>query len=423
MRAILEQILASSAARVIARHKPEIIAITGSVGKSSAKDAIATVLGGRFDIRANRRNLNTEIGLPLTVLDLPEGGSSPFKWLLILTRAISRSYVNGRTPKTLVLEMGLQRPGDIGKLCDIAPPNISVVTAVAESHVEYMGSIDAIQKEKRVIIERLPKDGIAILNRDDERVWAMRTKTKAKIVSYGYHEEADFRALADSVSYACSFDRECGTHVKIMANGSAVPFFLPEVLGRHGLYAALAAAAVGSVKGMNLIDVSEAMKGYRPPPGRMRYVAGIKHTVIVDDTYNAAPRSALAALDLLGELPLAEKDDKRIAVLGDMLELGSGTQEGHRLVGERAAAKATLCIFVGERMIIAKDAALAAGASPDHVFHFPDADAARLFVQERMKKGDIVLVKGSRGMRMERVVKEIMAEPERADELLVSHVE
>jgi len=422
MRIVIEKILASSAARLIARHKPEIVAITGSVGKSSAKDAVATVLNGRFDVRATPRNLNTEIGLPLTVLGLPEGGSSALKWAGILPRAIMRSFSGGLYPKTLVLEMGLQHPGDIAKLCDIAPPSIGIVTAIGESHVEFMGSVDAIQKEKRVIVERLPKEGHAVLNRDDDRVWAMRTKTKAQIVSFGYHEESTFRALPDSVSYACGFDRECGTHVKISVNGSAVPFFLSDVLGRHGVYAALAAAAVGTVKGMNLVDISEAMRGYRPPPGRMRHLAGIKRTVLIDDTYNASPRSTKAALDVLGEMPLPE-GAKRIAVLGDMLELGTGTEEGHREVGMHAADKADLLIFVGERMSIAELGALSAGVPSDRIFHFPDADAAKMFVQERMKQNDVVLIKGSRGMRMERVVKEIMADPLDADRLLVAHVE
>lgn len=422
MRIVIEKILASSAIRLISRQKPEIIAITGSVGKSSAKDAISAVLNQRFSIRATPRNCNTEIGLPLTVLDLPEGGSSVFAWAGILPRAIMRSFSGKVYPKTLVLEMGLQHPGDIAKLCDIAPPSIAVVTAIGESHMSFMESIDAIQKEKRVVVERLPKEGWAVLNRDDERVWSMRTKTKAQIVSFGYHEEATFRALADSVSYVCGFDRECGTHVKISANGSAVPFFLRDVLGRHGVYAALAAAAVGSIKGMNLIDVSEAMSGYRPPAGRMRHLAGIKRTVLIDDTYNASPRSTKAALDVLGEMPL-EPGAKRIAVLGDMLELGTATEESHRAVGMHAAKQADLIVLVGERMSIAELGALSANATPDRVFHFADADSAKMFVQERMKQNDVVLVKGSRGMHMERVVKEIMADPQDADRLLVAHVE
>ena len=423
MRKMLEDKLASFAKAVLRREKPQIVAVTGSVGKSSAKEAIAVVLAKRFRVRASSKNYNTEIGLPLTVLDLPSGDGSAMKWLGILWKAWGRSMSKDNDyPKVLVLEMALQHPGDIAKLCDIAPPEVGVVTAIGESHLEFMGSRENIIKEKRIVVERLPKEGVAVLNRDDENVWAMRSKTKAKVLSFGYHEEAEVRALPESVSYACSPDRECGMHFKLTAGGATVPVFLPHVLGRHGIYAALAAAAVGVSKDMNLVEVSDALGLYSPPPGRMRYVPGIKHTVIIDDTYNSAPTSAVAALEVLRELQIPDTV-KRIAVLGDMLELGADSEDGHRRVGMKAAQSADLLVFVGERMRDAMKAAAAEGAGEDRSFWFPNAEEAGRFVQERMKMGDFILVKGSRGMTMEKVVKEVMAEPLDADRLLVAHVE
>jgi UDP-N-acetylmuramoyl-tripeptide--D-alanyl-D-alanine ligase len=421
MKAYVQRKLASYAKRVLQREKPEVIGITGSVGKSSAKQAVAAVLERKFHVRPSPKNYNTEFGVPLTVLDLPAAKGS-LGWLGVLKRAWKQAAFGqaGPYPKVLVLEMAADRPGDIAVLCDIAPPRIGVVTAVGESHAEFFGSVDAIVKEKRTLVERLPKDGIAILNRDDDKVWAMRERTKAAVRSFGLHEEADVRALPDSVTFARESETECGMHFKIAADGATIPVVLPDVLGRHAIYAGLAAAAVGLAKGMNLVEIADRLRAYQPPPGRMRCLAGIKRSIIIDDTYNAATKSAVAALDTLADLPVTG-DDRRIAVLGDMLELGALSKEGHETVGKRAAASGSdLVVFVGERMGDAEKAALDAGASKDRVFHFSTPEQAGRFVQERMMRGDVILVKGSRGMKMEKVVKELMADPMAAERLLVS---
>lgn len=420
MKSFVQKKLAAYAKRVLEREKPEIIGVTGSVGKSSTKQAIAAVLEGKFNLRVSSKNYNTEFGLPLTVLDLPTG-TNAWQWLIILKKAWWRAAFGQKNyPKVLVLEMGADHPGDIAVLCDIAPPRIGVVTAVGESHAEFFGSVDAITKEKRVLVERLPKDGMAILNRDDEKVWTMRDRIKAPVLSYGFHSEADVRADENSVTYAREADGDCGMHFKISAKGSTVPAFLPGALGRQAVASALAAAAVGLAKGMNMVEITEGLAAFQPPPGRMRCLSGIKRTVLIDDSYNAAPTSAFASIAALVELPLDE-NAKRIAVLGDMLELGALSKEGHEAVGKRAAESGIdLLVFVGERMGDAEKAAIAAGASSDRTFHFATTDQAGRFVQERLKQGDAVLVKGSRGMKMEAVVKELMAEPERAEQLLVS---
>ncbi len=415
MKLFIQKYLAACARKVIAREKPAVIAVTGSVGKSSTKEAIAAVLRAKFSVRASTGNLNTEFGLPLAVLGF-EKPTSSFGWLRA-TLAASGAAREKDFPKMLVLEMGADHPGDIARLCDIAPPNIGVVTAVGESHMEFFGSIENISKEKRVVLERLGRDGVAVLNRDDENVWAMHAKTKAKIVSYGFHSDADVRAH-DELSYVCAEDTECGMHFKVSANGATVPMYIPGMLGRQAISAALAAIAVGIEKGMNLVEIGDALRGFQGAPGRMRYVPGIKHAMLIDDTYNAAPRSTLAALHVLREVPIGEYK-KRFAVLGDMLELGDASEQGHVQVGREAAACADVLVFVGGGMVAAEKAARAAGASEEQVFHFSTNDEAGRFVQERMHQGDIVLVKGSRGMHMEQIVKELMAEPLSAAMLLV----
>jgi len=420
MKAFLEKTLGRKAARLLRRSGAEVVAVTGSVGKSSAKEAIATVLKDKFEAEPSPRNYNTEFGLPLAVLMLVSPGRSVWRWCVTLKKAGWRSWFGIKGyPRTWVLEMAADHPGDISKLVAIAPPHIGVVTAVGESHAVFFGSVENIAKEKGTLIASLPTDGTAVLNRDDERVWAMRDRTKASVVSFGFHPDADIRAVEDSVSYVCDPEGECGVHFKMSADGSTVPVFLPAVLGRPSIYAALAAAAVGRIKGMNLVEISERLKDYVAPPGRLRYIPGIKRTVLIDDTYNSAPKSALAALEVLEEIPLAE-EERRFVVLGDMLELGSLSEEGHRKVGFRAVELGIdYLILVGERTIDTEKAAREAGAPEDRVFHFSTTEEAGRFVQEKLRRGDMVLIKGSRGMHMEAVVKELMADPLRAEELLV----
>ncbi|MFA6603966.1 MAG: UDP-N-acetylmuramoyl-tripeptide--D-alanyl-D-alanine ligase [Patescibacteria group bacterium] len=420
MRKFIQKQLAGHARRKILVQKPVVVAVTGSVGKSSAKQAMGAVLARKFKVGANEKNYNNEVGLPLTILRLPAGRRSYWKWLKILARAWWKS---GRTeadyPQLLILEMAADHPGDIAYLTDIAPPDIAVVTAIGESHVENFGSIANVAKEKQVLVQRLGRDGVAILNHDDELVWAMREKTKAKVMSYGFHEEADVRAVEVSMHYDVESEDGCGLRLKIAAGGSTIPVFLPKVLGRHAAYAALAATAVGLAKGMNLVEIAEGLRAYEPPPGRTRCLAGIKRTLLIDDTYNASPRSTKAALAILRDLP-ADGERQRIAALGDMLELGTLSVSGHEEVGREAAGVGLdLLVLVGERMGDAQSAALAAGFPADRLVHFSTTEEAGRFVQEKMKKGDIILIKGSRGMHMDKVTKELMAEPLRAAELLV----
>ena len=420
MRKFIQQELSRFASRKIATERPSVVAVTGSVGKSSAKQAIGAVLARKFKVGANEKNYNNEVGMPLTILRLPAGRRSYWKWLRILWRGwLLSGKKEADYPQVLVLEMAADHPGDLAYLTDIAPPEIGVVTAVGESHVENFGSVANVAKEKQVLVQRLGKDGTAVLNRDDELVWAMREKTKAKVMSYGFHEEAEVRAVEVSMHYDVEKEGGCGLRLKIAAGGSTIPVFLPDVLGRHAAYAALAATAVGLAKGMNLVEIAEGLREYEPPAGRTRCVAGIKHTLLIDDTYNASPRSTKAALAILRDFP-ADGERKRIAALGDMLELGTLSVQGHEEVGREAAGSGLdMLVLVGERMGDAKKAALAAGFPADRLNLFGTTEEAGRFVQEKMKHGDIILIKGSRGMHMDKVTKELMAEPLRAAELLV----
>ena len=419
MRTFIERQLALFSKRVLRREKPQIIAITGSVGKSSAKQAVGAVLGDKFKARVSPKNYNTEIGVPLSVLGLHSGESSAVGWIQALWKGFLISVIKQKDyPAVLVLEMAADKKGDIKRLVSLAKPNFGVVTTVGESHTEFLGSAKEIAKEKKVLVDAVDNTGIVILNRDDELVWAMREGAKAKVVSFGFHEEADVRAFEESMNFTCDPTGKCGMSFKVSAGGSTVPIFLPYVLGRHAIYAALIATAIGVEKGMNLVEIADRFSEYKAPPGRMRFIVGIKNTVLIDDSYNSAPQSALAALAALHTMPIAEENTK-FAVLGDMLELGQIAEEAHRELGRRVAeSNVDVLVMVGELMNDTKQAALDAGMSKDKVFHFSTTEEAGRFVQDRMKQGDIVLVKGSRGMHMEYVVKELMADPVHAATLL-----
>lgn len=422
MKNIIQKILAFLTRKILAKYKPRVIGITGSVGKTSTKEAVFSVLAPYFRVRRNQKNYNNEIGLPLSVIGAESGGRSMFKWFAIIIKGFWLLIWPVKYPEILILEMGADRPGDIKYLSDLVRPSIGIMTAVAPVHTEFFGTIERVAEEKSVLIRALPKDGVAILNYDDPRVRAMREKSNCRTISYGFEEMADVRAIESAVSFHAlgqpGHDLG-GTHFKLSPGASAIPIYLAGVLGRSQVSAALAAAAVGLSLGLNLIQVSEALRSYHPPPGRMNLLPGIKETTIIDDTYNASPASVLAALLALKVLPKAESV-KSYVCLGDMLELGKDSGQMHREIGWKAAEiGADVLIACGA---LAKDIEIGAkegGMSDLNVFHFAGPAEAGRFLQERIRRGDIILVKGSQGMRMERIVKELMAEPLRAGELLV----
>lgn len=419
MKKIVQKILYALAHAVLKKYKPGVVGITGSMGKTSTKEAVFAVLSSKFHVRQNLKNYNNEIGLPLSILGSESGFKSVFKWLGVIFRGIKLIlFRDVDYPQILVLEMGADHPGDIKYLTTLAPCRVGVVTGIGPAHLEFFESIDKIIKEKRIVVSHLNQEGFAILNRDDEKVYEMREKTRAKVITYGFGSDADVRAQEDGI--IGSGVEIKGVNFKLSYAGSVVPIFIPGVLGKQHIYAALAGAAVGISYGMNLVGIAESLKNYRAPKGRMNLIAGIKRTLIIDDTYNASPIPTTVAMEVLHSFTLPAEDDKKFAVLGDMLELGSFSEEGHKQVGRAVVAnEIDYLITVGERSRDIVRAALEAGMNEDRVFNFPTPEEAGLFVQNKIKQGDVILIKGSQGMRMEKVVKELMAEPLMASELLV----
>jgi UDP-N-acetylmuramoyl-tripeptide--D-alanyl-D-alanine ligase len=353
-----------------ARHDMRVVGVTGSVGKTTCKELIAAVLGTRWRMLKSPANLNTEIGLPLTLLEL--------------------------TPEhqRAVLEMAMYGPGEIDLLCRIARPQVGVVTNVGPVHLERLGSMGAIAAAKAELVAALPTDGVAVLNGDDPHVAAMASRTKAGVLLYGRSPQCDVRGrdLASRGLDGISFRLTYG-------GGSAgVEAHLP---GHHHLHPALAAAAVALAEGMTLDEVAAALREARPEL-RLRVMTTPNGATILDDSYNASPQSMLAALDLLAEL-----QGRRIALLGEMRELGIAEEEGHRQVGQRAAACADLVLVVGERARPLYEAARAAG--PAEVRFLASTQEAAPILRDELQPGDYLLVKASRAVALESVVDALVA--------------
>lgn len=352
----------------------KVIGITGSVGKSTTKELVAEVLSQRYRTLKNQGNLNNEIGLPLTMLSLNE------------------------EHERAVLEMGFYVPGEIAFLCDLALPEIGVITNIGTVHAERAGTQEDIARGKSELIQALPPapTGVAILNYDDPWVHDMAGLTKARVFYYGLDPNADL--WADGVE---GLGLE-GIRFQLHYQGEVLHLRIP-LIGRHSVHAALRAAAVGLADGLTW---QEIVAGLRSGRAQLRMMTSRTESgaLILDDSYNASPESTLAALNLLEEL-----EGRKVAVLGDMLELGIYEVQGHEIVGARAAQVADLLIVVGERARIIASSALQAGFPQEAIMVLADIPQVIDYLKKNLEKGDIVLVKGSRGMRMERIVSALEA--------------
>lgn len=420
MRKLLQLKLKFFSRLILKKYQPDIIAISGSVGKTSSKEAVSILLADSFSLRASSKNYNNEIGVPLTIIGADSPGASLLGWFSVFVQALKLLlFYNPNYPKILVLEMGIDRPGDMKYLMKLAPPKIGIMTALSHSHLEFFGTLQNIKKEKQVLIESVAKKGLSILNYDSLEVRSMSFASPARVMSYGFSEGSDLLAQDLHYSFENKGNDLCGLNFKLKYQGSIVPVNMPQILSEAGIYAFLSAAAVALYYGLNLMEIASKAAFIYTPPGRMHLLPGIKHSFIIDDSYNSSPESSLSAIKVLGAMNLNE-GAKKYAILGDMLEIGAYSEEGHRLLGETLFAEGIdYLVSVGERSRDIDRGAKDKGMDSDRIFHFDKAEEAGLFIQNRLQEGDTLLIKGSQGVRMEKVVKELMAEPEKAVELLV----
>jgi UDP-N-acetylmuramoyl-tripeptide--D-alanyl-D-alanine ligase len=269
------------------------------------------------------------------------------------------------------------------------------------AHVEYYAGPEEVAEEDSWIVQALSKNGIAVLNRDDPAVWEMRELTKARVLSFGFAGEAHTRIAEYRVDFPD------GISLKLFADGSFVPIRIQGCLGKPHAYAAAAAAAVGLAMDLNLVEIANALLSYQSPPGRMKLLRGIKDTWIIDDTYNASPIAMHAGLETLGVLSAKQK----IVALGAMAEIGKFTRQAHEAVGFLAAEIADIIITVGDTAKIIGESAKSKNFPAKSLLHFDSAKEAGKYLQQIIVPGDVVLVKGSRALKMEQVVEEIIANP------------
>jgi len=361
------------------RFHPLVVGITGSIAKTSTKEAVAGVLEVRFTTLRTEGNQNNEIGLPLTVLRM------------------------GPQHDAAVLEMGMYVGGEIRELAAIGRPSIGVVTAVQPVHLSRIGSLDSIEDAKAELVETLPPEadgGVAVLNADDDRVRRMGARTAARSVTYGFAEDADVRAT-DVGSLGLD-----GMRFRLLASAGERAVTIPG-LGRMAVHNALAAAAVGIAAGMKLDEIVPGLADAGTAPHRSTLIrAG--GVVIVDDAYNASPASVLPALELLAGIP-----GRHVAVLGEMRELGTAHEASHRAVGEAAARRLDLLVVVDGGIGGAAEGivngARAAGMAFGSVLPVPDAASATALLRGRLGAGDVVLVKASNGVELWRVADDLVA--------------
>ncbi|PIR84326.1 hypothetical protein COU16_01890 [Candidatus Kaiserbacteria bacterium CG10_big_fil_rev_8_21_14_0_10_47_16] len=416
LKKVVVTILTFEAKILLRRTKPKIVAVIGSVGKTSVKDAIYAVLKNHEFARKSEKSYNSEIGVPLSVLGLQNAWSNPFQWLKNIIDGLIIALFPGKYPHVLVLEMGVDRPGDMAALAAWIQPDVVVLTRLPEIpvHVEYFDSPEAVIAEKLTMVDALKVDGVLIYNQDDQKVVEVAEGLRQNSIGYSRYSLSPFTGSADKIVYENG--RAIGFEFILTHGNETALMRVAGSLGVQHVYNYSAAAAVGSVFGISIDEAAVALRDHMPPAGRMRLIAGIKDSIIIDDTYNSSPVAVERSLQTLKEL---KGIGRRIAVLGDMLELGQYSIAEHERIGALAAKSTDLLLTIGVRARGIAKGALENGMSEIGILQYDDAGQAGEELQNMIKAGDVILVKGSQSIRAERVVEEIMLEPEQAKELLV----
>jgi UDP-N-acetylmuramoyl-tripeptide--D-alanyl-D-alanine ligase len=411
MKKLVAEILARAARRYIARVSPKVLMVAGSAGKTTAKDGIAAAFAaaGAGRVRASRKSQNSEIGLPLSVLDLPNGWRNPFAWAAILSRALWRSRF-GEGCDWLVLETGVDRPGDMDAALAIVRPDIAVVTLLPDQpvHAENFpaGTADEVAEEELKLAKGLRPGGALVGNIDDARVHASLAALGGRVVWYGFSPEAEVRAAAKLPRYAGD-GRPEGFALSLEWPGGAAEAEVVGTVSVGRAYAVLAAAAACRAADLSPEIGARAAAGGHEEPGRGRILRGVRGSTVIDDSYNSSPAALQASLREVSALRVT---GRRIAVIGDMRELGPETSAAHARLGRYAAeAGFAVVVAVGDE---ARRVALAAreGGCPE-AREFGRAEDAAAWLASRIDHGDIVLVKGSQGVRLEKVSAALLENP------------
>ena len=347
----------------------KVVGITGSVGKTTTKEMTASVLEAAYHTAKTEGNHNNNLGLPMTIMDMPEN------------------------TEVAVLEMGMNHSGEMEYLSSIARPDLAIITNIGTMHIEHLGTREGILQAKLEIMRGMPEDGAGVFNGDEPLLWNIRAIGKHKKYYYGIENHACDVTATDIV------ELDDGVRFVVHGFGQQFELFVP-MLGRHAVYNALAATTVGLLLGVKPEQIQARFSSFHNTG--MRQKIYVKNGVtIIEDCYNDGPESTEAALDVLAGI---KTDGRRIAVLGDMLELGNRSAAEHYRIGRLAVGKADLLLTYGEHSVRTLTGAITGGMNPKNTDHFDTHEDMAHMLKMRVSEGDVVLFKGSRGMRMEKVL-------------------
>ncbi len=395
-------ILAFLARAVVRRYRPRVVMVTGSVGKTSTKDAVAAVLATRFFVRKSEKSFNSEFGVPFTILGVGNPWNDPLKWFSVIKSALSLLVLPNHYPNMLVLEVGSGKPGDLAQILKIATPDMVVVTRLPEVpvHVEAYASPEAVREEEFSPAYALAPEAPLIICADDPYAIEHALRSSARVTSFG--SAADALVRVGAIDFYTEEGRVVGMRTSVRCGEEEGAIVVKGSVGRTQVVPAAAALAAGHAFQIPLEEALRALDAYVPPPGRGRIFAGRNGSIIIDDSYNASPIAVEEALSTLKAFPGAKR---RIAVLGDMLELGRYSVMEHARIAPIAGATADIIVTVGIR---ARSFASEPGSA--EVLSFDNSYEAAKTLYELVQEGDVVVVKGSQSVRTERVVEALLAD-------------
>jgi len=407
------------AERILRKYQPQQIVITGSVGKTSTKQALLSIIGDVSSVYSSESSVRSEFALYCTIIGVPHPGGRIGALLRVLWRGCvlvcTRAHEN--YPQALIFELGIKHPGDTAQMAHVLEPDIVVVTpfGTPPTHIEFFDTVQGLIAEKIAIVGQMKRTGVVVLPHDDEYLEEIKRKIKVPVVSYGFDAQSTLVVSHPEIAYTDGVPM--GMRFRANIQGKSLPSILYGALGVTHVLANAAALATAEVLEISLIQALTSLESNDAPPGRMKLIHGIYNTMIIDDTYNASPVAMSAALKTLAHI---ETRGRKIAILGDMLDLGRHAEQAHRTVGEEVVESADVVIAVGVRaQFIAENARKKGMKRRSSIMTFSTAAQAGAYAKTILKEGDIILVKGSQDMRMERVVEQIMANPKDKETLLV----
>ncbi|MBA3733209.1 UDP-N-acetylmuramoyl-tripeptide--D-alanyl-D-alanine ligase [Patescibacteria group bacterium] len=417
-----KEILRYEARLVLKKYKPKIIVITGSVGKTSTKEAVFSVLSKRFFIRKSEKSFTADLGIPMTIIGCPDVISNLFELLKNLIRGLILLIWKTSYPELLILEIDGDKPGDIPGVADLIVADLLLMTAIGEipAHIEAFSDLEVFIAEKRSILNTLDRTSTIIYNADDKTVFDIVLKTECKKVSCGIGSGSEISGSEFQITYGGKeFNIPTGMTFDISFNENKYPITVYDTIGVNNEYAFLLAFATGIHFGITEKEILSSLSKFKPIAGRMRLINGNKDTIVVDDSYNSSPIAMNQALSAFKQL---KTSGKKIIVVGDMLELGKYSAEEHKKIAEQIKGVSfVICVGIRARKIVQE--LLKNGFNEASIISVDNSEEASIEIEKILEKGDAVLIKGSQSIRLEKVVEEIMRHPEDKEKLLVRQEE